>query len=208
MMRTISTIATALITLAPATAAAGAHELAFESGSLHNGDRVFDRFSNDDSMPSLGLRAAYALNDNFGIVAAWHNTRIGGDVYFGNSFIARQAFLAHDFSAGLKVDVPIHDLVSPYATLTAVGVTGTVKLDDDPDDADSPGQVQDSALSFGGRAAAGVDIHLSAERLNTPVGFGIHIDFGYQLLSRMQFSEFGSMKPGGFAMRAGLGVQF
>ena len=198
----------AMAAFLPNAALAASHEIAIEVGNLHNGDRTYDRFSYEDTMPSYGLAAGFAFHDRLALIGGWHHIRRGADLTFGGEFLARQALFANDLSLGVKGDVPWGDYVATYVSLNAVGMHATVKVDDDPNDEQSPGQVQASGLAVGARAAGGVQVRIPKDRWFAPVTAAFHIEAGYELLSRLQFGDMGSMKPGGFALRTGVGIQF
>ena len=102
----------------------------------------------------------------------------------------------------------------PYATVQALGVLGTLRLDDDPSDEDV-GLRRYRSLTPGGVAALGLD--LVGGRPRAAVHPAFNLELGYGLTANMRFSDrdagpepidLGTLGMGGFYMRWGVGVHF
>ncbi len=204
-MRTLATLAS-LALCAPALAAD--HEIGFELGSLGNTDPAYNAFSNGDDMPSRGLRVGFAFHDRVAAVAGWHHVRRGAELYDGRDTALWSAFLADEFTLGLKADLPIGDYVAPYAIAQGMLFRGVARFDDDPTDAESIGQVSEAGLAPGFTAAGGVELHVLPDTWGPPLGFGVHLEVGYGYVGKLQLADLGDMKPGGVMARAGLSVLF
>lgn len=205
-MRTL-TLLTALVAASPALAAD--HELGIELGSVGNRDAAYDSFSSADAMTSRGVRVGVAVHDRVAIVGGWHRARNGARLYDNTSdYALYTAFLADEFTLGAKVDVPIGDFIAPYALAQGMLFRGVAKFDDDPTDPESLGQVSQAGLAPGVLGAGGVELHVLPDELGIPVGFGVHLEFGYAYIGRMNLADIGDMKPGGALGRAGVSVLF
>ncbi|MFT4625953.1 MAG: hypothetical protein ACI8PZ_004624 [Myxococcota bacterium] len=203
MTRAITTVLCLLST----TAFAGVGgEISAELGQLHNGDPTYDLFSNRDGMPSRGLRVGIAPVERFTVLAGWHRVRRGADLDLpGGSLNA--AFFADEFTLGPKVDLNIGDIFYPYATVQGVLFRGVMKLDDDPDRDDNAGQIRAAALSGGALFMGGLELRNPSSDM-LPLQFAVHVEAGYGLISRGNYDTLGSMQPGGFVLRTGVGVRF
>ncbi len=54
-------------------------------------------------------------------------------------------------------------------------------------------------------ALAGAEVRMPA---GAPVQLALHTELGYGLIAPIDLGSFGSMRPGGFAARGGLGLRF
>lgn len=182
-------------------------ELSIELGTLQNGDRAYDLFSQGDGMPSRGVRAGVNLTDALVVVGGWHRVRRGAEVSVpgaDGSFVA--AFFADEFTLGPKAQAEVGDVFFPYVTTQALLFRGTMKLDDDPDTRHNTGQVSATALAPGVLALGGVELRSPSDRGDLCLGFFLEVGYGY--VARAEYGDFGPMRPGGLAARGGLGVRF
>lgn len=208
-MRALTTLV-ALLLATPALAAD--HEVAVELGTLANSDTDYDVYTSMNAMPSWGLRGAFAFHDRLAVTAGWHRVRRGSDLYapnsggFNDTAIGRAAFTANELTLGLRADVQLSRVILPYVNVQGLALQGTSRFDDDPADEDSPGQVKTTALAFGFMPMGGVELRIPKD--DAPFTVGWHIEAGYGWVSALDFEELGDMKPGGFALRSGMGVKF
>lgn len=196
----------ALLLASPALAAE--HSLSVELGSMRNTDPAYDTFSTSDTMPSRGLRGQLAVHDRIGLFAGWHRVRRGASLSAGNSTVGTAAFLADEFTLGARVDAPVGGLLAPYISASGLLMRGVTRFDDDPTDADSPGQVSAAGLAPGGIAAGGLQLHVLPDSWRPPLGFGVHLEVGYALVARLPLADLGGMRPGGLHVRTGVSVLF
>lgn len=207
-MSRVATVLSSVGLLLCSSALAFDAELSAELGTLHNGDPAYDLFSDANTMGSVGVRAGVGvLGERVSVTAGWHRVRRGQLVGIADSresFIA--AFYGDQFTLGPKAGVLIQDIFYPYGTLQAVAFRGLMRLDDDTGVRTNPGQLQAGALSFGGLLMAGAE--LRAPQGSGPVTAAVHLEMGYGLLTRATYAEFGTMQPGGFVLRSGVGLRF
>ena len=205
-MRTLIVLA-ALCAALPARAAD--HELSFEVGSLAARDPAWDTFSGTNAMVTLGLRGGYRVHDRVAVIASYHHTRTGSDLYGDASgdLFSRAAFFGNEFSLGAKADLSVKDFMLPYVTLSGVLLYSDVRFDDDPDDNDNAGQVKETALAGGARGMGGLEFRIP--RWNPPgITAGAYFELGYTYLSPLSFGDLGDMDLGGFTVRGGIGLRY
>ncbi|MBT3223407.1 MAG: hypothetical protein HN348_30415 [Proteobacteria bacterium] len=209
-MTILTSILAALLLSAPAQGAS--HELSFEMGTLHNGDENYDLFSGNNAIPTRGLRFGVAVHENVAVTAGWQHGARGSDIYLpdseGGESIMTAAFFADEFTLGVKADYNIADIFFPYVKVDAMLFRGVMKFDDDPNDRFSPGQVQVAGLAPGGLAMGGFEIAVPNKSRKVPLTVAVHLEAGYGLVSRLNFGDYGQMKPGGFALRGGIGLRY
>ncbi len=206
-MRTLVTALAALLFLSPALAAD--HEASIELGTLANRDTDFDVYSRNNIMPSWGLHGAYAFHERLSVVASWHRVRRGSDLYemVGSSQpFGRAAFFADELTLGLHADLQLHSTLFPYVNLQGLVVRGVSRFDDDPSDEDSPGQISEAALAPGFMPTGGLEVRIPQG--DAPFTIAWHLEAGYGWVGNLVFPKLGDMRPGGFALRSGVGVRF
>jgi hypothetical protein len=182
-------------------------------GSMANSDPAWDFFGGQTAMPSFGLAASARVHPNLAIVGAWHYVRKGSVIVANGGtdtdapdiggFTA--AYFAHEISAGVRGDVAFDDVFLPFLKVQGLLLTSLVKLDDDPDVNDNPGQEEFSGASPGFLTTAGFEVRLPPYE---PVQIGLEIEAGYGWLAATDLDELGEMKAGGFVIRTGVGVRF
>jgi hypothetical protein len=185
---------------------AAGHELSFEASRIGVAGPSWDVVSADPGYASVGLRGVYGFSKNLGLVVGWQRGVDGSDVevYSADGGLEEAEFRAGFIGNALRV--------APYATAQASVSVGRVSFDTDPDRDDNVGQVQDTAWSFGGFAAAGVD--LKPVKVTKGLRLGAHLEAGYGLQSAYRFeTNDGAADLGGFGMRGlvvsgGAGVRF
>jgi hypothetical protein len=197
---------------------AAGHELSFEASRIGVAGPSWDVVSADPGYASVGLRGVYGFSKNLGLVVGWQRGVDGSDVevYSADGGLEeaefRAGFIGNALRVGPKAQVARWRWVAPYATAQASVSVGRVSFDTDPDRDDNVGQVQDTAWSFGGFAAAGVD--LKPVKVTKGLRLGAHLEAGYGLQSAYRFeTNDGAADLGGFGMRGlvvsgGAGVRF
>jgi hypothetical protein len=197
-----------LLGLLLATPALGAdHELSLELGTLHIGDPAFDVFSHGDALPSKGLRAGVAVHERLAVVAGWHHTARGAELHSSEGkLLARSSFRGEAFTLGVKPDLAIGPYFRPYLLVQGMLLAGQVRFDDDPNESDSPGQIQESAVAPGLLTMGGIE--LRAPMGGAPLTIAFHLEGGYGRTAPLAFDDVGDLQPGGLALRGGVGVRF
>jgi len=200
-----------MILLSLLTASATEVELLAEAGMLANRDPAYEIFGYNRSMPSVGLATAIRPSADrhvpVALVASWHHSTQGAQVYAPTARGFAAGFSTDSFALGPRLDVDIGEVFSPYITAQGMVVRGLARFDDEPNRNDNPGQtryggVAPGLLSLGGVEFSTPDIPgFSAE-------FVWRIELGYGLVGRIDLGDAGSMKPGGFVARTGMGVRF
>jgi len=193
-----------LLLAAPAVAADLDGEISVGLGLFSNHDPAFDLFSRHDAMASPGVRVGYALNDHVSFVLGWHHVRRGNRVLVPDGDF-QAVFTGDAVTLGPKVGTPLTDWLFPYVTAQAVAFRGVIQLDDDPMRPGNPGQLVESALTPGVIGLGGLE-------LRVPVGHdlagAVHVEAGYEWLARGSYGDFGTLRPGGFTLRSGVGLRF
>jgi hypothetical protein len=188
-------------------AMAADHEASFELGNLHNGDDAYNVFSERAGMPSVGGRVGLALTERLAARAGWHHVAQGADVFIGEEEAhLASAFTAEEVTLGVRADVSLGDFLLPYVAIDGLALLAKARLDDDPSDENSPGQVQERAFAPGALAMGGLEVRIPKE--NAPFTVAFQIEAGYALVGELDLGNLGTMKPGGFAIRSGLGLRF
>lgn len=199
----------ALLLLAlPAPALAADREVSLELGSIASSDPQWDLFSDSPRLPTQGLRIGWPVHDRVALVAAWHRgaqgSTLGGEGTGQSDFVA--AFSAHALALGAKADLELTPWFVPFATLQALGLLGTVRLDDDPDDDHNPNQLSHSAFAPGALAAAGLELRLPLH--HDAFAAATSLDLGYALLGPLHYDTLGPLHLGGFTLHWGVGARF
>jgi hypothetical protein len=113
--------------------------------------------------------------------------------------------VAHELTLGAKADASIGDVLLPYVSTQGLVMITQMRLDDAPDDRSNPGQVAAAGMTGGFLATAGVEVRVPP---GSPVMGAWYVELGYGWLARAGFGDLGTMKPGGLAVRSGVGVRF
>ena len=214
----ISVLLTALLA---SSAHAADHEVSVEWGVVASSDDTLDLFG-ANYLPTRGLRAGLAVHRNLAIVGGWHRGRRGVRFTTEDGQSGQMAYFADAFTLGAKADFELFSFLLPYVTTQAILWRGTMKFDDEPDDRTSPGQVRVSALAPGGLFAGGLELRIP--KADAPFTLAWHVEAGYALVARHAYrggstvtddgrtslgdDVIATAKPGGFALRTGLGVRF
>jgi len=199
----------ALLALLLPVAAHGADdEVSLELGSIGTPDADWALFSDTERLPTQGLRLGWAVHDRVALVAGWHRgaqgMTVGGETTGQSDFVA--TFGAHLFSLGAKADVALTPWFAPYATAQAIGLIGTVRLDDDPEDDENPNQIAESAFAPGAMGTAGVEFRIPFH--DGAFAAATSLEMGYAWLAPLAYDTLGDLQFRGFAVRWGVGARF
>ena len=218
---------------------AASNEIGLELGSFGAHDPSWAMFSNNEQLGTFGARAGVRLTDRIGIVASWHNRKkggsldLGGDYYYDSSYDSsydsgytdssgyasiNTAFVANQLMVGPKADIELLPSLLPYVTVQAVGMFGTMRLDDDLDHDDNANQLTFHGFAPGAYGALGLDF-VPTKRHNK-VRFATYAEAGYGWQAPMALKDkagkdgkggsasIGNVQFSGFAMRFGVGLHF
>jgi hypothetical protein len=191
------------------------YALSLEAGTLQNQDPSYDLFANGDVMGSIGLSAGYRLTKNIALVGSWQRVGRGAVVsvqvpdedadFESRDQQLRAALLANQLTAGVRLDFAIAGYLRPYVSGQGMAVLTRVRLDDEPDVRDNPGQVEALGTATGGLLTFGAELRAPlTDRLHPAV----YLEMGPSWLTVAQLGELGSMQMGGFALRTGVGLRF
>lgn len=182
-------------------------ELSFdlELGQLHNGDPAFDLFSERNGMPSRGGQIGVRVASFAVVQASAHHLGRGVTISPADGQSISSAYQANEWTAGLRVDHLFADVFAPYAAVHGMVLQGTMKFDDDAGRDGNPNELAEHGVHPGALFLGGVELRgPQGDRKWTA---GTFFEAGYGLVARADYGAFGDMKPGGFAMRAGIGLR-
>lgn len=201
------------------------NELDFELGSLSAPDTDWEMFSSGSAVGTWGIRGGYGLAEHLSVVAGWHHSADGAQIWLDgeSSDVAdfHTAFLSDQFTVGPKFDYAVTSHLSPYATVQAMLYRGKIRLDTDIEHEGNPNELKFSALAPGAYGALGVE--WLPIRLGDRARVGTHLELGYAWVLPMKFKDdngtqrdensdkpafVGQMDFHGFAMRWGVGLRF
>ena len=192
----------------PGAAFAADREVSLELGTLAAPDANWELFSETPRLPTQGVRIGWPVHDRVAIVAAWHRgargTTLGGESTGQSDFIA--AFSAHSVALGAKADYPLAPWFAPFATAQAIGLVGTVRLDDDPDDDENLNQLSHTAFAPGALATAGIELRIPLA--DGDFAAATALDMGYAWLAPLSYDTLGDLAFHGFILRWGVGARF
>lgn len=198
-----------LFLAAPTHAAEWHGEISVDLGLLANRDQAWDFFGESDVMASAGARVGYALDKKVTFVLGWQHYGRGSSVLvpkrndWHESF--RAAFSGDALTLGPKVGTLLGNAIYPYVTTQAVAFLGRIRLDDDPTIRHNPGQLREVAITPGVLGMVGLEARVP---INDTLSVAFHTEGGYEWLARGTYGAFGSMRPGGLAIRSGVGLRF
>lgn len=192
--------------LATPAAAVDVHgEVSLDVGVLANRDATWDLFSRADLMTSHGARVGYAANEHVTFLLGWQRYRRGQQVVVPAHDAFRAAFEGHALTLGPKVGTAVTKWLYPYLTAQAVAFLGVVRLDDDPHTTHNPGQLLEASLTPGVLGMGGLEFRAP---LGDELVGALHVEAGYGWLARGTYGDLGTMRPGGFTLRSGIGLRF
>jgi len=197
-----------MVAVTPAMAAS--NEINFDLGFVGNEDAAYGLFSESDTMFGLGVSGGvvlWDLNDVLGVhlVGGWNRTWQGATIHSATGSL-QTGLWTDEFSLGPKISVTLWGWFTPYLTVQGSVMHGLVSLEDLGAAKDSPTSFTRGAVIGGFRSMAGVDFVIPHDR--GPVAVGIYSEIGYGGYAPMSWEDFGSMQPGGFAFRSGVGLRF
>jgi hypothetical protein len=197
-------------------------ELDLTLGVLGNSDPSWGTFSEAASLTSFGVHGGVPVAPGIKLVGGYEYGSTGMRMYISDywddnsdedggshssaGYEFRTGFFAHQALLGAKVHVEPSKWVSLYGTLQADALIATVRIDDDPDDDENPGQVERSGFTAGGIAALGVEALVPIGESGTSWAF--HGELGYGLLAPLQVEDVATLQFGGAAVRLGTGLRF
>lgn len=96
--------------------------------------------------------------------------------------------------------------VNLYGAAHAQVLYGSLRIDDDPDDDENPGQLTYSGLTGGGGLSVGVQAVAPTGSRNVNLLF--HLEAGYVLYAPLTLEQVAVADPSGVSVRGGMGVKF
>lgn len=164
------------------------------------------------NLPAYGLRYGRALSDNLDLVVGVQGgmrtaTRLDGET---SDIVLRSAYSASTLQAGVRGKVALTDYLHPYAMTALVGHVGHLRLDDDPNRRDHPGQLRSTVISGGLTARGGVELRFrNPDRAIIPL---TQIELGWQGVlqhtHRIDGEALMRMGYSGFAFQIAAGAAF
>jgi len=203
------------------------NELDLELGAIHTSDTDWEMFSDAGSVSTWGIRAGYGLSEHLSVVASWHHSADGAEIYFDNTEsydgdpAFHTAFMSDQFAVGPKFNYAVNGWLAPYGTAQLMAWRGKIRLDSDVKEEGNLGEQKFAALAPGAVAALGVE--WMPFRLGEEVKAATHLELGYAYMLPMKFHDadgtervdntdkpafVGEMDFQGFYMRWGVGLRF
>jgi len=200
----------ALMLAVAAPAVAADHELSFDVGMLNAPNTEFDVFTDNAFLVTYGARGAYAFDEHFSLLASYSHGRTGTTLTYyedGTNYLTAPvaALFANEITVGPRFDWKLWNFFVPYARVDGVFLIADARFDDDPNDAQSPGQHKEMGFSGGVRPMAGIDFVIPRKSPGLSAGF--YVEGGYTWMSKTQFDTFGDVQIYGFTLRSGIGFR-
>lgn len=203
-----------MIALSLMLASAAEVEVNATAGAVHIGDPSFDIFGTNNALTSLGLGAAVRPSGDrhvpVALVASWQRHQRGRRVRIteadSGGLTFNSAFTTDTFSIGPKIDLDVAEVWAPYVTVQAAAMRGLARFDDDPDDNKSPGQTRRAGIAPGLMVLGGTEF--SSPDTASKLEFVCHMEAGYSRFGAIGLGDLGSVRPGGFVLRTGVGMRW
>jgi len=80
-----------------------------------------------------------------------------------------------------------------------------MKFDDDPESKNNAGQIAQSGTALGVLTMGGVEFRSPAKE--NKIAFSFHVEAGYGWFQTATFGDLGTMQPGGYALKTGIGLR-
>ncbi|MFK7929827.1 MAG: outer membrane beta-barrel protein [Myxococcota bacterium] len=190
-------------------AMAAKNELSLEGGTNRIADPDFRTFARGAAMPTWGIRGGYAVHDRVALFGSLHTGQRGQQVSDGTANGFRTAYNATTLTLGAKADADLGETFAPYVSAGLLLHHGLVRLDDDPNRRNNPGQILSSSASFGATALAGFEIRFLPGEDIQPA---LHVEGGLQgvlphsyLFNGESMLNMGYLGP---VIHAGAGIRF
>ncbi len=183
-------------------------------------DAAWDLFSENDAMPAYGARLGWRPAERLALSASWAAVRRGAELGSGGSGYTYTytdtddggwlppsvaAATAHQLGLGAKVDVSLGDVLLPSFGVNGVALPMTWRFDGDPDRADDATQVRARGVAAGLEVLGGAELRVPPHEI---AAIAAWLELGGAVYSRAGFGELGTLRPGGFVARGGLGLRF
>ena len=179
--------------------------VALELASLRLGGAPLTSLVDASAMPSGGGRGALEVADHVRVVPGFHVGAAGARVTVPNGVFGA-ALRVQEATLGAQFDVDATDEIAPYLLVEAVGLRGAMLLDGDPSRDDNASQLRRVALTAGGAALLGCDVH--AHQGEAPYAPAAFLEIGYAWAVPLQFADLGALPVHGLVARLGVGVRF
>jgi hypothetical protein len=170
-------------------------------------DPAFDLFSPNDVLPVWGVRVGGRPAERVELSVAWGSVR-RGVTYTSEGFGAQgdvAAITGSQVTLGAKVDASLGDVLLPSLGVHGVALPVRWRFDGDPDHDDDLLQVQARGMPVGAELVAGLEARVPPHEIAALAGW---IELGGSVYTRAAFGDLGTLRPGGFVFRGGLGLRF
>ncbi len=169
-------------------------------------DRAWRTFSDNEAMPAYGFRLGWRPVPRVSLDVGWGAVRRGASVDVGDfSGPSVAAATAHQVTLGGRVDASIADTLLPSLAVNGVVLPMSWRFDSAPDVKDDPTQVRVSGLPLGVELLAGAELRIPPQELVALAGW---LQLGGAVYTRATFGDVGTLRPGGFVARGGIGLRF
>lgn len=191
----------------------GQREITLNVGILNSDDQNWEMFAEGDVLPSFGARFGYPVVKHFKVVAGYEYGQGGSHVSVydesgedGENNGFDTGFFSHQALIGGKVHWSPSSWVTLYGIAQGDVMFATVKIDDDPDDDENPGQIERGGVSAGVIAAAGVGVNVPFK--GDKMAWEVHAELGYGYIAPLEIEEIGKLEFSGVSFRVGTGLVF
>lgn len=174
--------------------------------TTHVGDAAWDVFSDADALPAYGFRVGVRPAPRVAVHLGWGAVR-KGSVVTADGFSAGSvaAATAHQWTLGVRGDLSVGDVFRPSIGAAGVLMPMRWRFDGDPDHAGDATEVQVRGLPVGFEVTGGVELRLPPHEI---VALAPWLELGGAAYARAAFGDVGTLRPGGFVARGGLGLRF
>lgn len=185
-------------------------------------DPAWRLFSENDAMPAWGARLGWRPVERVAVTASWAAVRRGAEVSTGGWTDASYsssysdtddgawtppsvaAATGHQLALGAKADLSLGDVVLPSVGANGVLLPMTWRFDGDPD-RDDAAQVRAAGLLPGLELLGGLEVRVPPHEIAAVAAW---IELGGAVYGRGTFGDLGTLRPGGFVARGGVGLRF
>lgn len=194
-------------------ALAGDRELDVHLSVQGSDDPGWTYLSEEGHLTSIGLRAGYPLHKHLVLVGGWEHGASGmefntyddtGDDGSETSF--QTGSYMNQFQLGVKSGWGPNHWAKFYGTVQADVLYGIVRIDDDKNDDENPGQVEATGVGFGVLGAAGFETAVPLGKSGVSLAF--YGELGYTWLAPTNIGEVATIQIDGVSGRVGTGLRF
>ena len=176
-------------------------------------DPGWNLLSEDGHLSSVGLRAGLPVHKYVTVLAGWEHGASGmefntydqsGDD--GSELSFRTGSYINQFQLGVKSGWGPSHWAKFYGVASADVLYGIVRVDDDPDDDENPGQVQAEGVGVGALGAVGFETAVPLGKSGVSLAF--YGELGYTWTAPFNLGDVATIQVDGVSGRVGTGVRF